>query len=651
MATQAIEFKAPAKGINKDTAYSDFDPEFALDASNVLPFGTDNRRRIGQRPGTSKFYPTQLASGAPVRVLMQTTIPFDATTASAANTALDEPFTYANGTLNSVAGTRWLNKESASSGISDMPQSASSTSTRLTVASNALHYEGTGNVVSGVQLLDVITPGSVYVVKATVTLNATTSFAFWTRFPGWGNDCIRVTITNTQITGTKLGTTYVTYTPGGSPFTGTHTYEVRVNGNVHAVYMDNVLQTSFTTSDYSTIIGFGFGCGTSVAENDVEVDNYQILVGDAVVHNRQTNVVAVSGGSIYVGIPAGTIALATSGSAALSSATLPSACFSQGNVYFVDGTNLKKLVVSTATVSNLVATAGSLPTLCTLACVYRDRLVLAAPAATQQNFFMSRVGTHTDFDYSTTDSASAFAGNASTAGRIGEPIVALIPGGDDVLYFGGDHNIWAMQRRPGGRGQHRPGDGLGGHRRPERLVQGDGRGDLLRRHRRPVPHDWHEPAHELECGPVHRLLPRRQPREQLHQMAWDRTETGPTSSSPPQRPRARPARTCGLTRRRAACGRSSSPPCMARSPRLSTTATTPRTGRSSWARGRLRPQDGRVGHERRRHRDLQLPLPRAGEGERDHRVGPGVGGRAARGVGGHLGHGDAPERPYSRACY
>jgi hypothetical protein len=240
----------------------------------------------------------------------------------------------------------------------------------------------------------------------------------------------------------------VTYTPGGSPFTGTHTYEVRVNGNVHAVYMDNVLQTSFTTSDYSTIIGFGFGCGTSVAENDVEVDNYQILVGDAVVHNRQTNVVAVSGGSIYVGIPAGTIALATSGSAALSSATLPSACFSQGNVYFVDGTNLKKLVVSTATVSNLVATAGSLPTLCTLACVYRDRLVLAAPAATQQNFFMSRVGTHTDFDYSTTDSASAFAGNASTAGRIGEPIVALIPGGDDVLYIGGDHNIWAMNGDP-----------------------------------------------------------------------------------------------------------------------------------------------------------------------------------------------------------
>lgn len=448
MPAQPIEFKMPTKGVLSDLGYHQIPPDAAVDALNVKAFGHNGRQRVGQRAGTSKYYEDQLGSGAPVRFLMQTTIPFDATTATPTNTALDETWTYSNGTVNAVAGTRWLNKETASSGISDMPHSASSNSTRMTVASNALHYEGSGNVVSGCQLLDAITPGTLYTVRASVTLNTNTSFAFWLRFAGWGNDCIRVTITTSAVTGTKNGTTYVNYVPGGTPFSGAHAWEVRVVNNTFSVYMDNVLQTSFTTSDYSSIAGFGFGCGTSASENDVEMDNYQILVGETLTHNRQTNVIAVAGGNVYVGIPSSTISVATSGTGALAPAANVSGAFSQGNVYLVDGTNLKKLVVSTATVSTLTATAGSLPTSCTLACMYRDRLVLAAPATAQQNFFMSRVGTHTDFDYTQTDAAAAFQGNASTAGRIGEPIVALIPHSDDVLFIGGDHSIWAVNGDP-----------------------------------------------------------------------------------------------------------------------------------------------------------------------------------------------------------
>jgi hypothetical protein len=94
------------------------------------------------------------------------------------------------------------------------------------------------------------------------------------------------------------------------------------------------------------------------------------------------------------------------------------------------------------------ATAGSAPTGCTLAAVYRDRLCLAAPYTTPQNFFFSRVGTHTDWDYSQTDPAAAFAGNASQAGHIGDPIVALMPASDDIMYIGGDHNLWAIRGDP-----------------------------------------------------------------------------------------------------------------------------------------------------------------------------------------------------------
>lgn len=87
---------------------------------------------------------------------------------------------------------------------------------------------------------------------------------------------------------------------------------------------------------------------------------------------------------------------------------------------------------------------GNLTT-CSLACTWRGRLVLAGDSGSPQNFYMSRAGVPTDWNYGATDSAAAVAGNLSTSGLIGEPITCLIPFSDDIMMIGCTRSIWLLQ--------------------------------------------------------------------------------------------------------------------------------------------------------------------------------------------------------------
>lgn len=91
---------------------------------------------------------------------------------------------------------------------------------------------------------------------------------------------------------------------------------------------------------------------------------------------------------------------------------------------------------------------GATPTNCFLCCNWRGRFVLAGDSNNPQNFYMSRVGVPTDWDYSRTDPAAAVAGNLSESGQIGEPIVALIPYTDDYMLIGCTNSLWMLQGDP-----------------------------------------------------------------------------------------------------------------------------------------------------------------------------------------------------------
>lgn len=99
------------------------------------------------------------------------------------------------------------------------------------------------------------------------------------------------------------------------------------------------------------------------------------------------------------------------------------------------------------TVTGTILTNAALTTCC-LTCDWRGRLVLAGDSVNPQNLYMSRSGVPTDWDYSQTDPAAAFALNLSTSGLIGEPITALIPFTDDIMLVGCTHSLWMLQGDP-----------------------------------------------------------------------------------------------------------------------------------------------------------------------------------------------------------
>jgi hypothetical protein len=174
---------------------------------------------------------------------------------------------------------------------------------------------------------------------------------------------------------------------------------------------------------------------------------------------RTTTAIAVAGGTIKT-FTSSSATTSTNGSGALSS-TFPwiDSAILFGIVYFVDGVNAKKLTVSTNTVSAWTASAGTFPSngadLPRLICTWRSRVVQSGISSDAHNWFMSKVGDATNFDYapSLTTTADAVAGNNALAGQCQDIITALIPYRDDLLWFGGDHSIWQMTGDPseGGR--------------------------------------------------------------------------------------------------------------------------------------------------------------------------------------------------------
>ena len=123
-----------------------------------------------------------------------------------------------------------------------------------------------------------------------------------------------------------------------------------------------------------------------------------------------------------------------------------------GKVFMVDGTNMNyyDLASDTVVAWTGAVTAGSLPGVCPLVCLYRGRIVLAGQVDDPYNWFMSRAGDPFDYDYAPADpdGLEAVAGNNANGGLIGDTITALIPIGDDYLIFGGDHSIYMMEGDP-----------------------------------------------------------------------------------------------------------------------------------------------------------------------------------------------------------
>lgn len=113
------------------------------------------------------------------------------------------------------------------------------------------------------------------------------------------------------------------------------------------------------------------------------------------------------------------------------------------------------LLVAKGVADGIAPPYGQVPSGCPLACLYRDRLVLAGSPVAPHAWFMSRQGDPTDWDYGfvSTDGGRAVAGQSALAGLISEPLTTLITHRDDYLIFGTANTMWILRGDPAMSGQ------------------------------------------------------------------------------------------------------------------------------------------------------------------------------------------------------
>lgn len=94
---------------------------------------------------------------------------------------------------------------------------------------------------------------------------------------------------------------------------------------------------------------------------------------------------------------------------------------------------------------------GHVPGGCKLIALFQGRIVMAGNNGTPQEWFMSRVNDPFDWDYFPEDKDSperAFHSDLDENSKIGVPITALIPGGNDYLMFGTAESLYIMRGNP-----------------------------------------------------------------------------------------------------------------------------------------------------------------------------------------------------------
>ena len=231
-----------------------------------------------------------------------------------------------------------------------------------------------------------------------------------------------------------------------------------VNGTSAVVSVDglNYLSTSLPGGVAYEGVGFGLRPGYGASSSVLTALNF-VAAPLPVSGQHQLAIIAVAGGNVYQGTgyapgASGQINLANGGTGVLQAGVRVAIACLDGVAYITDGQAYQTLTLATQTVAPMTADAGTLPPNCPLCCAWHGRLVFAGQIGNPQNWYMSAVGDYTNFDYSQVgvSATSAIPGNSGQSyGKIGDPIVALIPLNDDILLFGGVDQVWAMVGDPG----------------------------------------------------------------------------------------------------------------------------------------------------------------------------------------------------------
>jgi hypothetical protein len=483
MPSKPMELTFPLRGINENWAFGRQLEGTCPDAQNCIPFDTlDSRARGGQRWGTSKYY-TDLHNGA--NDLQRIT-----SLARMIANEVVEPFTAANGEFYTLFPTTWDHYYSTTAGSKHFDAVITTDAVSPEINTNRVRFEknaidrftshiskavrtpiGAAYTVSLVLDVDFNVPADEIDVSAWILfrVNPTYNNECWEVFIGmiesvesrfilrkriaiapWRVDYDFIDVNAAAVAAIEAGTTVK--------------FEIASDGEIE-LFVNDVSQGTFIqkmdTYENYTRIGFGGyrfqGAGVETAT--WYIDDFTVT-GVQTYSARDYRIVAVSGGDVYLGLPAGILAPASGGTNVVATSGRIDMQGAYGKVYLCDGVNANYSVLDLAndTVSAWTPDSGSLPSSDTNGCsyitLYRGRIIMAGLVGDPHNWFMSAVNDPLNWDYGATVSATmAVAGNNTDAGECPDIITCFAPYSDDLLFIGGDHTVWLIRGDPADRGR------------------------------------------------------------------------------------------------------------------------------------------------------------------------------------------------------
>jgi hypothetical protein len=472
----------PLKGLHTASPRGVQPFEFSAELQNVWPQDAGMRLRGGQRPGTSKLYAAQLAGSTKVTSLLQTTLIQSG--GGIGSEIFHDYLSYTNGPVNSSSANAKWTCRSNSSATNFITGVSSTTDTGAAIRSGTRLEEesgSTGKAIATSYTNDFGTLPANYTWRTYAFLSYTNPMGGLSDVNGGtfrlcaGVDPASSYANRGQIISAVVCRQFAAIVEGEPAISGgtwanfianaavtitifdaplskaKHQIELRVTGNASAeLWVDGTKQVSrnLTTTRTSGQKYAALVMGSDWTNNTEWVDNLYLFTGSSVATTRTNQIVLTTNGKAYVGDTTSTTQC--TGSVTIDDTNaIPQIAGSRGYAYIADGTQYcKRVDLSTKTVSNLSASAGTAPQYCQLACFWRDRLILAAPVDSPQNFFASAQGTHDDFDYSEEGEGAPFAGNAALGAFIGDPLTALMPMTDDYMLLGSDSSLWRVTGDP-----------------------------------------------------------------------------------------------------------------------------------------------------------------------------------------------------------
>lgn len=493
MAQKQVPVESPVGGVNQVCGREGQPTSTCWDASNVLPFDFYGRRRVAQRPGLSKRYTTQLDPSLIQGMLAVNQVIYATGAGGGSTIAYSEPFTDLasfKASWSNVPST-WTvsgNKLHIPAGWAPTGSTAVPTYTAGIDAASLLQfkvnftYAGAVASTNGVLAINYGVNGTVPTQSDVDNSNVDLEWNFSGTINGGTDPALLLTVAPVVFSSTTADAAFASASPNkasSTEFVMLGNYASNLASMVGAgVATDSNAVGPNTGSIAVTLSGTSFpflAFANAVSPHpsgvSVAVDTIQFITTAAA--QRQTTfaslLIAVNDGFVWIGTPSptNTITKAAGQSTALLSST-PFVSMAAVNftslvgstdpnaigsaVYIVDGVtpHIRALNLATSTMTTLVPKSSTNlpPSTVGLCCNWRGRLVLAGDPVNPQNFYMSRQGDPSDWDYSQTDPAAAVAGNLSRSGQIGEPIISLIPYTDDIMLVGCSNSLWMLQGDP-----------------------------------------------------------------------------------------------------------------------------------------------------------------------------------------------------------